>query len=209
MAAPFIVTVGRQFGSGGRILGQLLAQELSIEFYDKKLLLEAARHSGVLPEIYEHKDERMPSILSGAFPFTTGVLGTSTWVGTTVLSDERMQQAIADVIRDLAQTTSCVIVGRTADYVLRHNPRVTNIFVHAPEAVCVQRVLERGDCHSEADARAMCRKINKLRSSYYNFYTDRKWGHSTTYHLTVDSTSLPMEQLARLVAQYVSLRMQL
>ncbi len=204
--SPIVITIGRQFGSGGRVLGKLLAQRLGIEFYDKELLLEAARKAGVIPEIYERKDERMPSVLGGGISFAMGLINQAPWAGTTSISDESMQNAIADTIRDLASKHSCVIVGRTADYVLRDNPRCINIFVHAPEQECIRRVMERADCATEAEAKAKCRKINKLRAGYYNFYTDKRWGNSTSYHLTVDSSSLPMPDLADFIASYVKLK---
>lgn len=202
---PFVVTIGRQFGSGGRVLGRLLAERLGIEFFDKELLLQAARKSGVIPQLYEHKDERMPSVLGGGISFTMGLIHSAPWTGQTSVSDESMQCAIADTIRDLAASRSCVIVGRTADYVLRDNHRCINVFVHAPEPECIKRVMQRGDCATEADARAMCRKINKLRAAYYNFYTDKRWGHSSSYHLTVDSSLMPMERLADFIAGYVKI----
>ncbi len=205
--SPLVITIGRQFGSGGRVLGKLLAERLGIEFFDKELLLEAARKSGVLPELYEHKDERMPSVFGGGISFGMGLINQSPWAGNTSISDESMQCAIADTIRDLAATRSCVIVGRTADYVLRDHPRCINVFVHAPEEACVRRVMERGDCATEAEAKARCRKVNKLRAGYYNFYTDKRWGHSTSYHLTVDSSTLPMDALADLIATYVKLKL--
>ena len=201
--SPFVITIGRQFGSGGRVLGKLLAEHLGIEFFDKELLLQAARKSGVIPQLYEHKDERMPSVLGGGIPFTMGLINSAPWTASTSVSDESMQCAIADTIRDLAASRNCVIVGRTADYVLRDNPRCVNVFIHAAEAECIKRVMQRGECASEADARAMCRKINKFRAAYYNFYTDKRWGHSSSYHLTVDSASLPMKHLANFIAGYV------
>ena len=203
---PYVITIGRQMGSGGRDLGRRLAERLGIEFYDKKLLLDAARKSGLVAEIFERDDERTPSVLSGAFGagfgpvFASGF--TSGYVG-----DDAVYRAQSDVIRELGATKSCVIVGRTADYVLRDHPRCVNLFIHAPEEECVRRLLSRGDKASESDARAMVRKINKLRSSYYNFYTDRTWGAASTYDLTVNSALLPMDTLADLLADYVRARL--
>lgn len=197
-----VVTIGRQFGSGGRVLARMVADRLGYEFYDKKLLLEAARGSGMIPELFEHKDERITSMFGGGISFGMGLIN-APWATGNSVSDESIQCAIADTIRRVASERDCVIVGRTADYVLRDHPRCVNVFVHAPEDACVARVMERGDRNSESEARAMCRKVNKLRSSYYNFYTDKRWGHSTSYHLCVDSSSMSMERLADLVADYV------
>lgn len=202
-STPLVITVGRQFGSGGRILGKKLADRLGIEFFDKELLLQAARRAGVIPEIYERKDERSPSVFGAGINFTMGLIQHSPWTSATAVSDQSMQTAIADTIRSLAAEKSCVIVGRTADYVLRDHPRCVNIFVHAPEDECVKRVRERADSATDDEARAMCRKINRLRSKYYNFYTDKEWGHSTSYDLTVDSSAMDMDSLTELVAQFV------
>lgn len=199
----YVITIGREMGSGGRELGRRVAELLGIEFYDKKLLDDAARRSGLIPEMFERADERTPSLFSGAFgagygtAFASGIYN----------SNEAVYRAQSDVIRELGATKSCVIVGRTADYVLRDHPRRISIFVHAPEDACVERLISRGDKASEADARAMVRKINKIRAGYYNFYTDKTWGAASTYDLTVDSSLLPMEDLAQHVADYVRLRL--
>ncbi|MBD5238748.1 MAG: cytidylate kinase-like family protein [Bacteroidales bacterium] len=201
----FVITVGRQMGSGGRELGRLLAERLGIEFFDKKLLLEAAAESGLIPELMEREDERGPGFFSGTMTFTMGLIGSS--LGSQPVGHDAVYRAQSEVIRRLGQEKSCVIVGRTADYVLRDHPRCINIFVSAPEEACVQRLLSRGDKASEAEARAMVRKINKLRSSYYNFYTDRQWGMAATYDLTVNSALMPMDQLADFVTDYVRRRL--
>ena len=201
----FIVTVGRCFGSGGRELGAMLAKRLNVEFYDKRLLLDAARSSGMLPELIERSDERSPSIFGGV-SFSMDMFMSSPFTGPACVTDDTVYQAQSDVIRSLGRTKSCVIVGRTADYVLRDHPCCINIFVHAPESECIRRIIARGDRATESEARSMARKINKLRASYYNFYTDRHWGQAATYDLTVDSSLLPMEQLAELLAQYVEMR---
>lgn len=201
----FVITVGRQMGSGGRELGRLVAERLGIEFFDKKLLLEAAAQSGLIPELMERGDERGPGFFSGTMAFTMGLLGSS--IGTQPVGNDAVYRAQSEVIRRLGQEKSCVIVGRTADYVLRDHPRCINIFVSAPEDACVERLLSRGDKHSEAEARAMVRRVNKLRSSYYNFYTDRQWGMASTYDLTVNSALIPMDQLADFIASYVRLRL--
>lgn len=200
------MTVGRQMGSGGRELGRKLAERLGVEFYDKKLLLDAAQKSGLIPEIFERDDERSPSLFAGGIAMGMGLFGAGHFSGG-YIGDDAVYRAQSDVIRELGATKSCVIVGRTADYVLRDHPRCINIFVHAPEEECVKRLLGRGDKADEAQARAMCRKINKLRASYYNFYTDRTWGAASTYDLTVNSALLPMDEIADLVADYVRRRL--
>lgn len=201
---PFVVTIGRQMGSGGRELGRLLAERLGVDFYDKKLLADAAKNSGLIAHTLEHSDERTPSFLGNIFGSAFGQPMTS--VGA-YSYDDTAYRAVSDTIRNLGQTTSCVIVGRTADYVLRDHPRRISLFIHAPEAACVKRVMTRGDKASEAEARALVRKTNKLRASYYGFYTDSPWGAASTYDLSLDSSLLPLPELADLLADYIRRRL--
>lgn len=204
MNQPFVVTIGRQMGSGGRELGRLLAQRLNIDFYDKKLLLDAAKNSGLIARTIENADERTPSFLSSVFGSALGQAITP--VGA-YSYDDTAYRAVSDTIRNLGETKSCVIVGRTADYVLRDHPRCISLFIHAPEKACIERVMARGDRPSEAEARSLVRKTNKLRAAYYGFFTDRNWGAAPTYDLTIDSSLLPLPELADLLADYITRRL--
>lgn len=203
----FAITIGRSFGSGGRVLGRLVAERLGIPFYDKRLLLEAARHSGVAPEYFERNDERMPRFISGVFSFAHGYNPMSWYSDPTSISADSIYKAQCDCIRRIAERESCVIVGRTADYVLRHATNTVNIFVHAPESDCIRRIIERNDAADPEQARALARRANKLRASFYNFYTDKTWGDARSYDLTVDSSSMPMERLADFLIGYVRMRL--
>lgn len=207
MDKKFVITVGRTFGSGGRVLGRLIAERLGISFYDKRLLLEAARHSGVAPEYFERNDERMPRFISGVFSFAHGYNPMAWYSDPTSISSDSIYKAQCDYIREVASRESCVIVGRTADYVLRDMPDVINIFVHAPERACVSRIIERHDALTPDEARTLARRANKLRASFYNFYTDKTWGDAASYDLTLDSSLLPMDVLADAVIDYVRLRL--
>ena len=203
-----IITIGRQFGSGGREFGQLLAQTLGIGYYDKELLHEAARHAGMCTEFFERRDERFPRLLSGVFSFNMGV-GTVSWynVGSSAVSDDCIYRATSDVLHMLAERESCVVVGRSSDYILRDNPRCLNLFIHAPMADCVRRIMARNpDVANELQARRLAERTNKLRASYYNFYTDKRWGDASSYDLTLDSSRLTMEQGVALVRQYIAMR---
>ncbi len=204
----FVITVGRTFGSGGRVLGRMLAERLGIGFYDKRLLLEAARQAGLAPELFERNDERMPRFISGVFSFAHGYNPMAWYSDPTSISSDAIYKAQCDYIREVAARESCVIVGRTADYVLRDAPNVVNIFVHAPEAACVSRILERHDALTPDEARTLARRANKLRAAFYNFYTDKVWGDARSYDLTIDSSALPMERAADLVAAYLRMRLE-
>ncbi len=202
-----VITVGRQFGSGGRIIGRRIAERLGYKFYDKELLAEAAKHSGVSPELFEKQDERTPSFFNGIFSFAMGHIPMAYYTGTSSISDDGIYKAYSDFIHDIAGRQSCVIVGRTSDYILRDHPRCVNIFIHAPIEACIDRIIKRSpDITSHRDARAMAEKMNKLRANYYNFYTDKTWGHATSYDLCLDSSLLPVDDIVDLVIDYINRR---
>ncbi len=200
-----VITIGRQFGSGGRMLGQEIARELGLKYYDKELLSEAARRAGLSAEFFEKNDERSPSFFSGIFSFAQGFSPVSYFAGSTAISDDSLYRAQSDFIHSLADESPCVIVGRTADYVLRDHPRLVNLFVHAPMELCIQRIMKRDNITAEK-AQAKAERINKLRSSYYNFYTDKTWGAADSYHITFDTSLLNIDSMVALVKEYIILR---
>lgn len=197
----YVITIGRTFGSGGRQLGRLIAEKLGIAFYDKELLVEAARRAGYNLEFFERNDERAPRVLGGIIPFSMGFYPMS-WIGDTATAADGIYTAQADFIRELAAGQPCVIVGRSADYILRDHPAVVNVFVHASADDCARRIVERGERHTIEDAKALAEKSNRLRANFYNFYTDKRWGHAWSYDLCVDSSSLPLDALADFVIDF-------
>ncbi len=202
-----IVTVGRQFGSGGREFGRRLAARLNIGYYDKELMTEAARHSGLRKELFDNNDERVPGFINGLFSFAMGYAPTTYFSGTTAISDDNIYRAQSDFIRYLAENESCVIVGRTADYVLRDHENVASIFVHAPMEECVARIMAREPEHNNAARiRSRAERVNKLRANYYNFYTDKVWGAAASYDITFDTSLLAMDELVEIAARYVIAR---
>ncbi|MDE6085201.1 MAG: cytidylate kinase-like family protein [Muribaculaceae bacterium] len=204
----FTITIGRQFGSGGRQIGQAIANALGIEYYDKALLHEAARHAGMNPELFEKNDEKAPSFFHGGFlSLNMGYSAYSLYPPTgSAVSDDAIYRAQSDVIRAISDRQSCVIVGRSADYALRGRDNVINIFIHAPIEERVKRIMERCDAATPEQARQLAEKRDKLRASYYNFYTDKRWGHASSYDLTFDSSLMKVEDIVALVKQYVEFR---
>lgn len=205
-----IITIGRQFGAGGRELGRELARILGYEYYDKELLTQAAVSAGLNPELFERADEKVPSFIAGIFNFNLGSSPYSYYAGSTPISDEKIYGAQTDLIRHLAETRNCVIVGRTADYVLRGRDDVLSVFVHAPIQERVKRILARHRADptlkplTPSQARGMAQKVDRLRANYYNFYTDLTWGCASTYHLTFDSSRLPIPAIARAIAALIA-----
>ncbi len=202
----YVITIGRSFGSGGRALGKLIADKLGIGFYDKKLLVKAAEKAGYNLEYLEKNDERAPQIMGGVIPFSMGFYPMS-WLGDNGCASDGIYKAQCDFIHELAGTEPCVIVGRSADYILRDVPNVVNIFVHAPKADCARRIVERMESTTEAQAMALAERTNKLRANFYNFYTDKRWGRADSYDLCLDSSLLPLDELADFVIDYVRRRL--
>ena len=204
----YVITIGRSFGSGGRALGRMIAERLGIAFYDKMLLVKAAEKAGYNIEYFEQGDERVPRIMGSIIPFSMGFYPMS-WVGdSTGGNTDRVYKAQCDFIHDLANGEPCVIVGRSADYVLRDPDNVVNIFVHAPIDECAKRIVGRHDTETLDEARALAERTNKLRANFYNFYTDKRWGHATSYDLCIDSSTMPLEKLADFIINYIHLRLE-
>lgn len=204
----YTVVLGRQFGCGGREIGRRVAELLGISYFDKELLHEASRNSGVSAEIFEAADERSPSFFANPWSFGAGFPGNGTFFtgSSSPLDDENIYRAQSEVIIDIAKKGPCVIVGRTADFLLRDITNVISIFIHSSLDDRAQRIVQRGDCKTIDEAKEMAVKKNKLRASYYNFYTNLRWGDAANYHLTIDSTQLGTEATAQLIAHYVRQR---
>ena len=202
-----VITIGRQFGAGGRELGRKLALALGYDYYDKELLAEASRQAGIGEEFFERNDERLPSLLSRGFiPFTFGMSAYSFYAGDSTISADNLRRAQCDFIASLPQAGPCVIVGRSADYILRDHPCLVSVFLSAPMESRVRRIISRQPGISEGKARQLAEKTDRLRSSYYNFYTDGAWGVASTYHLCFDTSRLSTDDIVALIVEYVNRR---
>lgn len=203
----YVITIGRTFGSGGRALGRAIAECLGISFYDKMLLVKAAEKAGYNLEYFEKNDERAPSVMGSAMPFSFGFYPMS-WIGNPSGSgSDSTYSAQCDLMHELAASEPCVIVGRSADYVLRDLPNVVNIFVHAPMDECVARIMSRGEVTRESDAKALAERTNKLRANFYNFYTDKRWGYAESYDLCLNSAGQSIDALARYAIEFIKQRL--
>lgn len=201
-----IITVGRQFGSGGSSTGRALAAAFGMGFYDRKLIDEAARHSGIAPRFFERRDEQAPSFLGSLMSFGIDFSGYGMQAAQSKLSDEEIYRLQADVIKDIASRGPAVIVGRSADYALRDRHDAVHIFLHAPVEYRIKNVIGRGDASSHSEARAMIEKADKARAAFYNFYTDKKWGVASSYDLCLDSSLLTADRLVEIVHNYLVAR---
>lgn len=194
-----VIVIGREFGSGGRSIGKLVAKKLGIDYYDKELLSQAAKSLGFSPEIFAAADERKPS------PFRSllqGVYGIADNFHTTTMSGERLYNAQSGVIRKICGLGSCVIVGRTADYVMRDHPGLVSVFLHAPIEKRIMKIIGRHDSDSKDVAAELARKHDKARESYYNYFTGRNWGKASNYHLCIDPSEIGEDATAELIVAY-------
>ncbi|MGM9868026.1 MAG: AAA family ATPase [Sodaliphilus sp.] len=205
----YAIVIGRQFGCGGREIGKMVAKMLGIAYYDSELIIETAKQSGVAKEFFEAKDEKSPSFFRGMFSLTFGYNTGAYLMTNTPLNEDNVYLAQSEVITQIAERGACVIVGRTADYILRNRCKVISVFLHASMEDRVKRIMARGDCKTEKEALVCAEKANKMRANYYNFYTDKKWGEADTYDLCINASVLGDENTAQTIVDYVKKAIQL
>lgn len=193
-----VIAIGREYGSGGREIGEKVARHLGIKWYDKEILTASAKNSGFTEAIFEEHDETahnslLYSLATGVFPLAANIQP---------LSDQ-LYLELFSTIREIADRESCVFIGRCSDYALRNRENVISIFVHAPLSDRIQRICHRNQV-GEAKAKDMIRKTDRARASYYNYYTDRKWGDMRNYDLTFDTSKLGIDGSVGLILNYIS-----
>ena len=197
-----IYTIGREFGSGGREVGEKLAAKLGIKLYDKELLQQAAKDSGFCEEIFENHDEKPTnSFLYSLVMDTYSVSGYSAAPFLDMPLNHKVFLAQFDTIKKIASEESCVIVGRCADYALSDNPDCINIFIHADLDVRIKNV-SRNLNITENKARDIINKTDKQRASYYNYYTSKKWGDSKSYNLSLDAGKLGTDNCVEMILKF-------
>ena len=195
-----IINVGRQIGSGGHIIAERLAEDFGCKCYDRELLNLAAKESGFSEKFFEQNDEQkgfFQSLFHTHLPF----LSDNNFYHND-FSQEGLYKFQSDAIKKAADEGSCVFVGRTADYVLREYENVVNVFITADMEDRVRAVSGRRGITPEA-ARKYIESHEDERASYYNYYTGKKWGHSESYDLCVNSSHLGLEETERFIAEFI------
>lgn len=191
MIENFVITIGRQLGSGGREIGEKLAAQLGVSYYDKELIQIASQESGLSKEVFEKVDEKTRHSILGDL---LGLYGsTDDTYSNNYLSNEALFQIQSDVIRKLASEKSCIFVGRCADYVLKDYPRCLNIFLSADKNDRVKRIMQI-EQFSEKKALEHIERMDKKRSGYYNYYSNKIWGAAESYHLCINSSFLGIDE---------------
>jgi len=199
-----VITIARSYGSGGRRMGKLLAQELGYEYYDREILRIASDESGISEEIFRKADEnqRMPLFRLARELYNGEVIPPDS---DDFISNENLFRYQAKIIRELAATRNCVIVGRCANVILRDRENVINVFVSAPMVDCVRRVMQTEGLDLE-EAEKKIRKIDKRRSDYYKYFTGRQWRDASLYDLCLNTGDMSEQKCVNLVRAYMKAR---
>ena len=198
MKTPLIITIGREYGSGGRQIGQALAERLGISFYDKELITLAAKKSGLSDEFIASNEQRVKGGLMHSFA-TSSAYHNGFFSGQYLPLSESIFISQAQVIRDIAEKESAVIVGRCTDYILAGRENTINIFIHAPMEARVKRIMALYHLDEAAAIKAITTS-DKERGNHYFRYTDMKWGKAQNYDICVNSALLGVDRTVEMLA---------
>lgn len=191
-----IITISREYGSGGREIGRKLASKLGIPFYDNELITIAAKKSGFAEEMFQQADLKP----TGSLLYTLSLFGGG-GAGFDLPLSDKIYLIQSDIIKEVAAQGSCVIVGRCADYVLRENPSLIRIFVHADLQSRIERSIRVNELN-EDKAKEKLLRIDKRRSSYYNYYTNQRWGRAEHFDLSINSAKLGVDGAVEVLETY-------
>ena len=200
-----VITIGRQFGSAGREIGEQVAKEFGIKYYDKELLSRAAKESGFCEEILENHDERPTSSFLYNLVMDTYSFGYNASHYVDMPISHKVFLAQFDAIKKVASEGPCVIVGRCADYALAENPNLVSVFVHAPLESRIRRIAAKYDL-TDSKAKDSILKTDKKRASYYNYYSNKKWGDAASYQLCIDSSVCGIDGSVEAILNFVALK---
>ena len=188
-----IITISREFGSGGRFIGEEVAKKLGIAYYDKNIINEIAEKSGLSPEYIQENAELSPKKGLFAYAFA-GRDMTGKSVEDMVYEEQRK------VILDLAEKEPCVIIGRNADYILKDRDDVLNVFIHGDMPGKTQRIIHLHNVEEQEAVRMMA-DTDKRRMTNYNFYTEQKWGKASNYTLCLNSSQLGYDRCEKIIME--------
>ena len=198
MKNPLIITIGREYGSGGRQIGQALAERLGIAYYDKEIISLAAKKSGLSDEFIENNEQRVKGGLMHSFA-TSSAYHNGFFSGQYLPLSESIFISQAQVIRDIAEKESAVIVGRCADYILAGRENTINVFIHAPMEARIKRIMALYHL-DEAAAIKSISTSDKERGNHYFRYTDKKWGKAQNYDICINSALLGIDKTVEMLA---------
>ena len=200
-----IITIGREFGSAGREIGYKIADDFGIKLYDKEMLNRAAKQSAICEELFEAHDEKPTHSFLYSLVMDTYSLGYSSGSYTDMPINHKVFLAQFDAIKKIASEGPCILVGRCADYALEEFDNVLTVFIHAKMEARIRRIARIYNL-TDAKAKEMIQKTDKQRSSYYNYYTNKKWSDAESYDVCLDSSVLGIEGTAEAIKQLVAIK---
>lgn len=207
MNKKVVITIARQYGSGGRTIGEMLAEELKIHYYDKELLKLASEDSGINEKLFVNADEKVK--MNNLFKIVKNV-----YTGQLIppesddfVSDNNLFNYQAKIIKQLAEeeTESCVIIGRCADFVLKDYDNVLSVFIHAPREYCMEQAAKKHSMPSK-ELEKFIAKTDKRRAEYYKYYTGREWTDARNYDLCLNSSKLGFDRCVEEIRSYINVR---
>lgn len=205
MKQKIIITIGRQYGSGGRMIGKLLAERLGISFYNKEIIELAAKKSGMSEEVFEKVDETVASSLLYSIATGSYMFGNYVSPQINLPIHDKLFIIQSEIIKSVANKESCVIVGRCADYILKDRKDVVNLFIHADKEIRKERAVSEYGI-SKDKVEGYLGKMDKKRTAYYTYYTGAKWGSCSNYHLCVDSGVLGIKGTVDMLEEFIKIR---
>ena len=202
-----VITVARQYGSGGKTIAAMLAKEMGVNCYSREILRMASEDSGINERLFGMSDEKLKH--AGWFrqlsrPYSGELLPPES---NDFVSDDNLFNYQAKVIKELADKESCVIIGRCADYVLRDYPNVVSVFVHADQDFCLARAMERHSM-TEKEMQKYIEKTDRYRGDFYKYYTGHNWEDARNYDLCLDSGKLGFRKCVEEIQSYIKIRFQ-
>lgn len=195
-----VITIARQFGSGGHEIGEKVAEKLQIPFHDKALIAMAAKESGFSEEVFADVDEKatsslLYSMVMGSYAYGGRIAGINE-----MPINDKLFIIQSDIIKKAAAEGPCVVIGRCADYILREHPNTLNVFIHADKTQRVERILEKNDIEKKKASDYVSKK-DKQRANYYNFYSNNRWDELMNYDLTIDTSRFTLDESVDLLIE--------
>lgn len=202
MAEKVIICIGREYGSGGREIGEKLSEKLGIPCYDKVLLKQTAIDSGLAQSLFENADEKRTSWLLNGFCSGNPTVDAAMIASMDYLTNDSLFMMQSRTIRKLASEGSCIFIGRCAESVLENFEGVMSVFIHADKDDRIERIMKRQNIDRRR-AESLMNKIDKRRASYHNYYSEAKWGRSASYDMSISSSRFGIEGAVNMIAEAV------
>ena len=197
-----IITISRQYGSGGREIGEKLAKELDVPFYDNEIITRAAKESGFAEAAFQRAEQKATNSLLYSIAMGLNSYGNQEFGFSALSIDDQIYLAQSEVVHKMADEGPCVIVGRCADYLLREKKNVVNVFIWAKLESRVKRAIEVYEMPAQKAAEQIL-KIEKRRANYYNYHANEKWGRADNYNLCIQSDFIGIDATVELLKDYI------